>query len=98
MKLRVTVPAAQDLRDIEEFIGKDNPSAAVQFVRKLTDRFHELLQSPGIGRKRDDLAAGLRSTRVGDYLIFYRQQGEDIVIVHVLHGHRNLPELFQQEE
>lgn len=97
MKLLVTAQAAQDLRDIENYIGKDNPVAALQFVKKLTIRFHELLQSPGIGRKRDELSLGLRSTCVGNYLIFYHPRGESIIIVHVLHGYRNLPELFQEE-
>ena len=97
MKLCVTAQTAQDLRAIEDYIGKDSPLAAVQFVQKLTDRFHELLLSPRIGRKCDELSPGLRSTRVGKYLIFYRAENANIVIVHVVHGSRNLPEMFYQE-
>ena len=98
MKLRVTAQAAQDLRDIEERIAKDNPAAALRFVDRLTERCHALLDSPGIGRKRDELLRGLRSTTVGRYLIFYRQETEYIVIIHVLHGHRDFPALFQHGE
>jgi len=87
----------EDLRSIEEFIGQDNPPAAVAFVEKLTDRFSELLDAPGIGRKREELAPGLRSSRVGDYLIFYRMSGNCLEIIHVLHGARDLPRLFQQD-
>jgi toxin ParE1/3/4 len=46
-------------------------------------------------RKRDeDLRAGLRSFPVGEYVILYRIQGEDIFILHVMHGGRNMPSLL----
>jgi toxin ParE1/3/4 len=46
-------------------------------------------------RKRDeDLRAGLRSFPVGEYVILYRIQGEDIFILHVMHGSRNMPSLL----
>lgn len=32
MKLIVTQDAIQDLRDIEEYIGQDNPAAAIEFL------------------------------------------------------------------
>lgn len=97
MKLVITTQAREDLHEIEEYIGKDNPKAAVSFVQRLTDRFHELVESPGIGRKRDDLAPGLRSSRVSDHLIFYAIEGEKLLIVHVLHGRRDLQKVFEQE-
>jgi toxin ParE1/3/4 len=89
--------ALEDLRGVEEFIGKDNPVAAVAFVEKLTERFNELVDAPGIGRKREEFAPGLRSSRVGDYLIFYRISGKFLEIIHVLHGARDLPSFFQQD-
>ncbi len=97
MKLAVTAQARQDLLEIEEYIGKDNAKEAAVFVQRLTERFAELMESPGIGRKRDYLAEGMRSSRVGDYLIFYRVQGEKLVVIHVLHGARDLPKMFEQE-
>ena len=48
-----------------------------------------------MGLKRDeDLRAGLRSFPVGEYVILYRIQGEDIFILHVMHGSRNMPSLL----
>jgi len=95
VKLQVTEQAANDLRYIENYIGEDNPKAAVQFVAKLTTRMQDLLHSPLSGRKRDELAPGLRSVTVGNYLIFYRQETDAIVVIHVLHGYQNLPEIFK---
>ncbi len=70
---RITKLAAQDLSEIENYIGQDNPVAAVNFVQKLTERFHILLDSPGIGRKRPELSPTTRSSSVGEYLILSRR-------------------------
>jgi toxin ParE1/3/4 len=51
---------------------------------------------PGMGRKRDDLGKGLRSFPVKKYLIFYRQAKDDIEIVRVLHGSRNIEKFFSE--
>ena len=96
MRLVVTLQARKDLQEIEEYIGRDNPTAAVNFVQRLTERFFDLAESPRIGRLRDDLEPGLRSSSVGDYLIFYTVGADKGIIVHVLHGARDLPRLFER--
>ena len=97
MKLLVMPQALENLREIEEFIAKHNPIAAVNFVQKLTERFDELRNAPGIGRKHEQIAPGLRSSAVSDYLIFYRVSGSKLEIIHVLHGARDLPKLFEAD-
>ena len=47
-----------------------------------------------MGPMRDELAPGLQSFPVGKYLIFYRKMKGGIEIIRVLHGARNLPEVF----
>jgi toxin ParE1/3/4 len=50
-----------------------------------------------MGRPRDhDLRPGLRSLPVGAYVIIHRSQGRDVLILHVLHGRRDLKTLLQQ--
>jgi toxin ParE1/3/4 len=50
---------------------------------------------PNIGRARDqDLRPGLRSFPVGEYVIIYRKDGEDVLILRVLRGSRNVEALF----
>lgn len=90
MKLRVARRAAQDLRAIKDYIAQDNPAAAVNFVQKLTERFHLLLDSPGIGRKRPEITATMRSSSLGEYLILYRPFKGGIEIVRVVHAKRDL--------
>lgn len=97
MKLIVAPEAQEELREIESYIGKDNPKAAVEFVGRLTERYQALTDFPGMGRKRDDVRAGYRSVSEGDYLIFYRVSGDVVEVMHVLHGRRNLPKVLEGE-
>ncbi len=49
-----------------------------------------LAQNPFLGRSRDEVAPGYRSVVVGRYVVFYLATGEDVEIVRVLHGRRDL--------
>jgi plasmid stabilization system protein ParE len=42
------------------------------------------------------LQPGLRSFPVGEYVIVYRIEDEDVLILHVAHVRRNIEELFGQ--
>jgi len=42
----------------------------------------------------EDLRPGLRSFPVGGYVIIYRVQDEDVLILRVLRGSRNIEALF----
>lgn len=90
MKLIVSPEAEADLGQIEEYIGEDNPKAAVAFVARLTDRFDGLATFPGIGRKRDEIRQGYRSVAEGEYIIIYRVRPDAVEILHVVHGKQDL--------
>jgi hypothetical protein len=46
---------------------------------------------PHIGRHRDeDLRPGLRSFPVGEYVIIYRVEEKDVLILHVFRGRRDI--------
>lgn len=96
-RLRITPKALQDLQDIHDYIARDNIDAASDFIDRLERRCDELCETPGIGRKRDDLEPGMRSSRVSDHLIFYQVLDEELEVMHVLHGRRNLKKVFEQE-
>jgi toxin ParE1/3/4 len=93
--VRKAPQAYRDLDEIAAFIGRDNPQAAVRFLDDLEGRFHLLASSPGIGRPRPELGAGVRGFPAGDYLIFYRQLGLGIEVIRVLHGARDIEAVWQ---
>ena len=52
---------------------------------------------PHIGRERDaDLGRGLRSFAVGQYVIIYRFDQTDVLILHVFRGSRDIEALLRQ--
>jgi toxin ParE1/3/4 len=64
-----------------------------------SDRCRESLLAghPHIGRHRDeDLRPGLRSFPVGEYVIIYRVEGKDVLILHIFRGSRDIEALLRQ--
>lgn len=88
-------PAAeQDLFDIALHIARDDPSRALSFVDELEATCASLRHYPGSGRERTELAEGLRSKPHGKYVIFYTPSAQSIRIERILHGARDVEELF----
>lgn len=97
MAHRRTPQADADLDEIWYYIASNSDSLDIadRFIDSITDRFFLLARHPNIGRARDEgLRPGLRSFPVGDYLILYRLDGEEVVILRVLRGSRNIAALF----
>lgn len=89
-----TLPARDDLKDIHDFIARDDIEAALRFVQRLEQRCKNLADMPGMGRRRDDLVPGLRSVVEGNYIIFYRLADDNVIIQRVLQGSQDLPSQF----
>jgi toxin ParE1/3/4 len=93
--LRFSERARYDLIDIGNFIGRDNPTAAAQFISELEQRCLLLSARPLSGRVRDELVRGLRSVPDSRYVIFYRPIKDGVEIVRVVHGARDLRRALQ---
>jgi len=96
MGYRLTARARRDVVLIWAHIADDSEAAADRFVDLLTQHFRLLGENPLIGRRRDELRDGYRSFPVGEYLILYRVGSPGVLIMHVLHGRRNLDEIFRR--
>ena len=89
-----TSQANLDLIEIGLRIAEENPAAADHWLEQVDEKFRLLAQMPEMGRKRPDLAPGLRSLPVSNYVIFYRPVPDGIQVIRVLHGARDIPMLF----
>jgi toxin ParE1/3/4 len=96
-KARILRSAVRDLDEIWLFIAQNNVDAAQKLIEKIEATCQQLARLPGMGRKRDELAAGLLSFPVGSYLIFYTKTRGGIEVVHVYHGARRIEGLFRAE-
>ena len=98
MAYRIAPEAEAELDDIWYYIAKESASIEIadRVIDSVTSRFFLLARFPQMGRRRDeDLRPGLRSLVVGEYVIIYRLEVEEVFILHVLRGSRDLKALFR---
>jgi len=89
--------AEAELDDIWLYIARASGSIEVanRLIDAITARFFLLGQYPQVGRRRDhDLRPGLRSFPAGEYVIIYRVEGADALILHVMRGSRDIEGLL----
>ena len=94
----LSAQARQDLKDIKNYIARDNLDRAAAFIKLIADRFQKLADFPGMGSSYEELAPTLRGFPVGNYVIFYRPNEIGITIERILSGYRDLDALFQNED
>ncbi len=92
----VSGPAAADLGDIHAWIAYDDPVAAGRVLEELRPAMQRLVDQPGLGHVRDDLAdETLKIWPVRSYLVIYRPATTPLQIVRVLSGYRDIAALFE---
>lgn len=100
MAHRIAPEAEANLDDIWWYIARGSGTVEIadNFTELLTGRFYLLANNPYIGRRRDrDLRPGLRSFPVGNYIIFYQIEGDEVLILRVLRGSRDIEAIFGRD-
>jgi toxin ParE1/3/4 len=82
------------LADIWAFIAEGSLEAADAFVRQINAKFEPLRQFPEMGAGREQLSPGLRALPYRDYVIYYLVEGDELIIVRVVHGARDAKAIF----
>ena len=95
MKLLITPLAALDLEEIGDYIAQDNPIRAASFLAELRAHCEKICRNPEGYRRRPELSDGLRSCAHGNYVIFFESAAEQVTIVRVLQGSRDIPEVLK---
>lgn len=93
--IRISPRANEDLLDTWSYIADDSEANADGFIDKIYETMELLAGQPGLGRHRDELAPGIQSFAVGRYIVFYRVFTGAIEIVRVLHGARDIENIFE---
>jgi toxin ParE1/3/4 len=95
---RFTVPASRDIEDIIDYVADQRGlDAADRLLGKINKKCGMLVQFPSLGVRREELAPGLRSISVEEYLVFYRLIENGVEILRVISGYRDLDALFADE-
>ena len=94
MQLLITPLAASDLEEIGDYIAQYNPVRAGSFVAELRAHCEKICLNPGGYRRRPELSGDLRSCTHGNYVIFFASATEQVTIIRILHGARDIPEVL----
>ena len=95
----ITDEAEADLELIADVIAEDNPARSVTFVQELVARCFSLEDMP----RRFPLVPSYEHTRMrrlvhGNYLVFYRIDGDTINVLRILSGERDYEKIVFPEE
>ena len=82
--------------EIGDYIAMDNPDRARSFITEIEAViFQKIAARPTSYPARSEISPSLRAARHGRYLIFFTHDTDQIQIVRVLHGSRDLDGAFQ---
>ncbi|MGB4347683.1 MAG: type II toxin-antitoxin system RelE/ParE family toxin [Burkholderiaceae bacterium] len=98
MRLFITPLAEQDLEQIGDYIAQDNPKRANSFVNEMLAQCRKICLKPAAYRLRPELSNELRSCAHGRYVIFFESSEEQVTIIRILHGARELSTKFWENE
>lgn len=96
--VRFTRLAEADLLEIGHYtIRTWGRKQCNRYLRQLEERCRQLADDPTRGRPCDEIRPGLRRTKVGKHVVFYREEAGGILVSRILHE-RMLPERQAMED
>ncbi len=89
--------ARQDLKGIGRYIASESGSreVALRFLDAIERKIAIYATQPELGARRPDLGPEVRCFPVGSYIVFYRPRENDIEVLRVLHGSRDIPSVWR---
>ena len=93
-KFTIAPSAETDLVEIWQYIANRNEAAAGRFIGALAAKFELLADNRKLGKRQDGFVIGMRMFAIKNYNIYYFPTDDGVEIYRVLHGRRNVEELF----
>lgn len=95
---RLTRRAEADLLDIADYTHQTwGEAQCARYLDQLEACCKRLAEQPLLGRPCDHIRPGLRRREQGKHIVFYRRDGDDILVLRILHQ-RMLPDLHLDED
>jgi addiction module RelE/StbE family toxin len=92
MQVRWSIPAAEDLENICEWIERDNPEAARRVARTIYDECTRLKDFPNLGRTSRRMAGRRELTFAPlPYIVVYQVKSDVVEISRIFHGAQDWP-------
>jgi len=91
MKIMWTETAVLDLEQINDFISKDSPYYASVFIDRVLNVIEQIKQFPQKGRVVPEVQdKSIREVLYNGYRIIYKVHHDNLLILAIVHGARNL--------
>ena len=96
--------ALADLEEQAEYIRRSNPRAALRFLDAAEATFRMLASMPGLGQGHESenpLYQDLRCFPISKFrahVVYYKPLADGIIVIRVVHGARDLDQVFGQED
>jgi len=97
-RYRIAPAASRDLDEIADYFLGRNIDAGERLFKQFNKKCQNLARFPRIGRSYSHIKPGLRGVLLDRYIIFYRLVGENIEILRVVSGRRDLEALFANSD
>ena len=89
-KLTYAPLAQDDIKYLSSYIARDKPVAARKWALKVRQKCRLIAKNPELGDSREDLGPGVRGTYLGDYNIYFRVVLNEVEIMRVIRGGRDI--------
>jgi plasmid stabilization system protein ParE len=86
MRIRWTLPAADDLQNIKNYLQQSHPHFAEPTVRTIYQRIRLLKNSPDRGRPGHRSGTRELALTPLPYVVVYAVKAEAVQILHIYHG------------
>lgn len=98
-KISFTPAALEDMKDIKAYITNElcSEPAAISTIDKIMKKIHKLADFPEIGAPLSSIVGfevPYRFLVCGNYIAFYKVDGDEVCIIRVLYGRRNFMQIF----
>jgi toxin ParE1/3/4 len=103
-KIHITSLATQDIEHHVAYLKNESEKIALCFFDAMRSTFTRIARMPKMGRPfplKNPRLAGLRKWQIKgfeNYLIFYFEQSEEIQILRILHGSRDVVSVLENYE
>jgi toxin ParE1/3/4 len=95
-RIKRTALARTDLKEIGLYLAKEsgNREVALRFLDVIARKCFLYSDGPELAEPCPDLGRDVRRFPIGNYVVFYRPIVQGIEILRVLHGSRDIPDIW----
>ncbi len=94
----ISQTASRDLAEIIDYFTNVNVEAGERFIEEFEKKCKNLVGFPNMGRSYENISPFLRGVPVDGHIILYKVIEDEITIVRIVNGRRDLKSLFSESE